>query len=72
MEDELTKQQLTGESRFRMLQWHSTGQCPPGAPERAFTLPTGQAGSRPLGNAPQPAVIYVALVQLMRFVPGDS
>lgn len=35
-------------------------------------LPAGQDGSRALGSALQPAVIYAALGQLMRFVPGDS
>jgi len=34
--------------------------------------PPGRRAPGPLGNAPQPTVIYVALVQLMRFVPGDS
>lgn len=46
-------------SRARVLQQHQPG---PRSPEGPLALPRAQ----------QPTVIYVALVQLMCFVPGDS
>lgn len=46
--------------------WGGSGRGP---------VPRAAGGPSPsplTGDALQPAVIYVALVQLMRFVPGDS